>query len=321
MDDLSSREHTSRLGTAAYTLRIDAATAEVMRAFARADIESRLLKGRVIAGWLYQDSPRLYLDSDILVRPDQVQPAGEVLLQLGFSRALDERTLPEWWRTHDSHWDRVTDGVRIDLHSSIPGVGVGADVAWKVLTETTDTVLVGGLRADTLGVAARALHLALHVTHHGGVSGRHSDDLDRGLAQCDADVWRDAAALADRLAATDAFALGLRSTEMGSALASELGLPASGSVQVELGGNAPPQGAMTIGKLAQTRGIGPRAAIVLRKLVPPVSYMKVWAPEAARGPFFLARAYVRRPFWVLRRAPRGLRAYWRARQSVRSRGG
>jgi hypothetical protein len=44
--------------------------------------------------------------------------------------------------------------------------------------------------------------------------------------------------------------------------------------------------------------------------------MRVWAPASADSRLALARAYVRRPFWVLRRAPRALRAYRDARRVV-----
>ena len=321
MEASASREHAARVQTRAHTLRIDAATAEVMAAFAAASVDARVVKGPVIASWLYRDgNPRLYLDSDLLVNPDHVERAGQVLSELGFDRPLDERALPEWWREHDIAWGRAADGVWVDLHVSLPGIGVDAATAWGLLTEATDTIAVAGLAAPTLGIAAHALHLALHATHHGQRPGRSQLDLERGLAQCDEPVWQRAALLAERLDATDSFAVGLRSTPAGSALAARLGLPETRSVEVALVASAPPPGALTVEKLAAAKGIRLRVAIVSRKLVPPAAYMRVWAPDATRGRLALARAYARRPFWVARMAPRALRAYVDARRKVRHHG-
>ncbi len=50
------------------------------------------------------------------------------------------------------------------------------------------------------------------------------------------------------------------------------------------------------------------------------AFMRDWDPDAATGRVGLARAYVRRAPWLLRRAPAGLLAWYRARRSVRATG-
>ena len=301
-----------RLAATAASLRIDAATAEVVRAFSAADVQCRVLKGPAIARWLYPaDQPRGYVDSDLLVRPGDAEKAEAVLARLGFERGFDDRALPDWWREHGSEWWRPLDGVLVDLHRSLPGIGVAAEAAWAVLTEEGDSVVVAGYAAPTLGPAARAMHIALHAAHHGVVWGKVLADLERALAELEESLWRDAAALATRLEATDAFSTGLRLTPAGEALAIRLALPRSRSVEANLRATTPPPVALGFEQLARAETFAARMRIVARKLFPPAAFIRHWSPRAAESRRQLALAYLRRPFWLLRSAPRGFRA-WRA---------
>jgi hypothetical protein len=310
------REHSAVIETVAHNLRIDAATAQVIRALDAESISSLLLKGPVTRAWLYADgTPRMYLDSDLLVSPEQVQAAAEVLTRLGFERQLADERLPDWWQSHEIVWVRASDATCVDLHRSIPGIGLEPSAAWQVLAASADTIEVGGHTARTLDAPARALQLALHAAQHGRLPSRALVDLERGLEQCPFELWQEAWLLAQRIEATDAFVAGLRLTEAGARLADRLELPAPSSVEVVLAASFPHAGGLTVAQLAGA-GPGRRVAIMLRTLVPPAAYMRVWAPASADSRLALARAYVRRPFWVLRRAPRALRAYRDARRVV-----
>jgi hypothetical protein len=314
--DATAREHAAAVETVAGTLRIDAATAEVLRALDAESIASLLLKGPVTRAWLYSDgTPRPYLDCDVLVQPDQIEAAGSVLAGLGFEQKLADEQLPDWWRTHETVWLRDSDGTCVELHRSVPGIGLEPSAAWQVLAAGADTIEVGGHTARTLDAPARALQLALHAAQHGRLPSRALVDLERGLEQCPFELWQEAWLLAQRIEATDAFVAGLRLTEAGARLADRLELPAPSSVEVVLAASFPHAGGLTVAQLAGA-GPGRRVAIMLRKLVPPAAYMRVWAPASADSRLALARAYVRRPFWVLRRAPRALRAYRDARRVV-----
>ena len=317
----ADRQHAAAVETVALTLRIDAATAEVVRALEAESVDAVLLKGPVTRRWLYADgTPRPYLDSDVLVNPAKIQAAGAVLTALGFECRLDEECMPRWWRTHESVWVREADAVCLDLHNSIPGIGVDPSVAWDVFTAASETIDVGGVVVRILDAPSRTLQLALHATQHGRLPSRALVDLERGVELCDWELWQEAARLAHRLGAIDAFAAGLRLTEAGSALAERLQLPPVGSVQVALAASFPPAGALTLDDLMVAGSLRRRASIVLRKLVPPAAYMRVWAPESAHGRLALARAYARRPFWILQKAPHAIRAYRRARRVVREAG-
>jgi hypothetical protein len=311
---------TGRAAAAAQRLRIDAATAEVLHGFDRAGVESLLVKGPSHALWLYREGERRsYVDADLMVRPGQEPAAEEVLESLGFERTRDEFTMPDLWREHGSEWLRAVDGVWIDLHRNLPGVGADADSTWRVLTAATDTVPVAGHHARTLSEPGRALHVALHAAQHGIGRGRSRRDLDRALEQVEESTWRSAAALAEKLEAIDAFAVGLRLVPAGAALADRLGLRPVRSVEVTLRATMPPPVALGFEQLAQADGLRARAAIVWRKLFPPRAFIVHWDPRAARSRTALALAYVRRPLWILRRAPRGFRAWLRARRDTRAR--
>jgi hypothetical protein len=303
---------------AAERLRIDAATAEVLRAFAAAGIDCVLLKGPTLTSWLYTaDARRSYLDSDVLVRPGHESAAEAALQQLGFERVWDQAALPDWWHEHGSDWSRPADGVRVDLHRSLPGLGAEPEAVWSALVAAPETVPVAGHEAPALPIAGRALHVSLHAVQHGADWGKGRGDLERALAVADEATWREAAELAARLDGLDAFATGLRLTPEGEQLADRLGLPMPASVDVALRASAPPPAALGFEQMAQARGVRARLGMAWHKLFPPREFLEHWDPRAreSRGRLALARA--RRPLWVLASAPRGFRAWWRARRAVR----
>jgi hypothetical protein len=303
---------------AASNLRIDAATAEVLGALAGAGVEALLLKGATISRWLY-DGARGYTDCDLWVRPGDVDGAERTLRSLGFEERVDRRGLPDWWQEHGSEWTRSVDGVWVDLHRTLPGVGVDPELAWRTLSATSETVPVAGYPAHALGRSARALHLALHAAQHGEAWGRVLADLEHALAVADEPVWNEAAALASELEAIDAFAAGLRLVPTGASLAARLNLPSNRSVEVALQASTPPPIALGFEQLARAGSTGARVRIVARKVIPPPGFMRHWYPPAARSRRRLVAAYLYRPVWLLLNASHGWRAWRIARRRVRAR--
>lgn len=301
---------------AASNLRIDAATAEVLGALEGADVEALLLKGATIARWLY-DGARGYTDCDLWVRPGDVDCAERILRRLGFEEWVDRRGLPDWWQEHGSEWTRSLDGVCVDLHRTMPGLGVDPEVAWHTLSATSETVPVAGYPARALGRPGRALHLALHAAQHGEAWGRVLADLEQALEVADEPVWNDAAVLAAELGATDAFGAGLRLVPAGAALADRLHVPANRSVEVALHVSSPPPTALGFEQLARAGQTGARVRIVARKVIPPPGFMRHWYPPAARSRRRLVVAYLYRPIWLLRNASHGWRAWRDARRRLR----
>ena len=302
-------------------LRIDAATAEVLEYFEHRGVRGLLLKGASIARWLYADTTdRPYADCDVLVAPTDFSAGEEVLKSLGYVKPFDDRRMPPWWREHANEWHRPGDGLCIDVHRTLVGVGVDDAAAWRALSADTEDVTVAGRSVRALSLPARAMHVALHATQHGVRWPLGMADLERALAAGDDDLWRRAAVLAAELQATDAFVAGLRLAPAGERLIVRLALPDVSSVDAELRASSPPPLALGFEQLARAPGTRARVEIAWRKLVPPPAFMRHWDPRAANGPMALARAYLRRPLWLLRRAPTGLKAWYRARRSVRSGG-
>jgi hypothetical protein len=299
-------------------LRVDAATAEVLRAFEDSGVQSLLLKGASFLRWLYREGEtRVYFDCDLLVRPGDHDGAGRVLRSLGFVADLDQSEMPSWWREHGVPWRRREDSSVVDLHSTLEGVGANEQRLWQVLWSDSETLEVGMYTARVLSVPGRALHLTLHAAQHGKGGSLVIGELDLALARVDPATWRAAAGLADSLRATPAFAAGLRLLPAGRMLAEELGLPPGQTHGLALRADGSPPPALTLERLSRTHGLRARAGIVRHKLVPPPTYMRKWYPRARRGPGWLLVAYVWRPVWLLGHAPKAYRAWRRTKHLSR----
>lgn len=308
-----------RAATAMTNLRIDAATAEVMRALDRAGAPGILLKGPALADWESEAHTRAYADCDLWAAPATIGTAERTLAELGFTPAVDERGLPGWWQEHASEWTRELDGVAVDLHRVLQGVGAEPERAWDVLSARTETVAVVGYQARRLVAPGRALYVALHAAHHGGRADRSLQRLEVALAAVTDDVWREARALASQLDALEAFAAGLRLIPSGAELAGRLSLPATSSVKVALRATTPPPVALGFDQVASAGWAGP--VVIVRKLIPPPGFIRHWWPPAATSRRMLAVGYLRRPFWLLRNAASGWLAWRAAKRQVKRRGG
>ena len=125
---------------------------------------------------------------------------------MGFERALDDSVMPAWWQEHSSDWYRPQDGAAIDLHRRLVGVRLDPGAAWDIFAEDLVTMPIGGAELPVLGARARLVHVTLHAAQHGaGGGGKGRLHLEHALGVFGADAWRDAADLAARLDATDAF--------------------------------------------------------------------------------------------------------------------
>jgi hypothetical protein len=302
---------------AATRLRIDAATAEVLRALDREHVRTRLLKGAAFGEWYDSNPTWSYLDCDLWVHPGDLSACERALEHLDFARDFDQRTLPEWWREHATSWSRAADAVTVDLHQTLQGIGVDAGRAWEILCTQTDEIEVAGYTAPRLPEAGRALYATLHAAHHGRAWGKALMHLKRALEVVDESSWREAAALAALLKASDAFAAGLRLVPAGFELAARLGVGASTSVVAVLHAETPPPTALGFAQLADAAGFRARSAILAHKLFPPPAFIRHWWPPAQRSPLLLFVGPLYRPLWLVRSARRGLPAWLRARRRVR----
>jgi hypothetical protein len=173
----------ARVASAASRLRLDAATSQVLELFAALGVQAALLKGASLVGWIYPGDSAHYTDADILIRPGDEEVASEGLRSIGFEPDMDDRAMPEWWREHGSEWSRAQDGVSVDLHRWIVGIGVAPDVAWPLLTAELERKVVGGKPVPMLGARARLVHVVLHAAQHGreGAGGKAILHMQRAL--------------------------------------------------------------------------------------------------------------------------------------------
>jgi hypothetical protein len=272
-------------------------------------VRTILLKGPAVALWVYDaDRPRAYGDTDLLVSPLDHATAEQVLVQLGFTKLIDDADTPGW--RHPAHpWRRIDDGSEVDLHHTLVGVEATSEELWDALSERTMPMAVGGGEVEVLTPPARALHVALHAAQHGARTTQPLLDLERALDALPDEIWSDAARIADRVQATSAFATGLRLSPRGAALAERLCLPAHRSTETALLALTPPPAVLGWEHLARTRGWRALIVFVTRKLVPTPRLMRAWSPMARRGRLGLALAYLGRPLWVAVRAGPGF-AIW-----------
>ena len=298
------------------SIAVDAVTAEVVTALRRAGIRPILLKGPSTTGWLYRsESSRASVDVDLLVAPTARPATEDVLIDLGF-RPFPANVVDEG--RHARAWVRPASPILVDLHSTLPGVRVSGEDAWRVLARDTDELSVGGIVVDALSRGGRALHLAIHAAQHGVGRDTPVADLRRALDELRLEVWRESAALASELGAEPMFTTGLGMTEAGKAVLATLGIAEQKTIEAALRVRTPPDLALGLHRLTTIRGLLPKAAFIVRKAVPPPAWMRAWLPLAGRGRLGLAAAYAWRPVWIVLSTPAAARAWLRARKEARS---
>ncbi len=301
----------------ARSLAIDLATGEVVSRLRDVGIEAIVLRGPAIARRLYPpDEVRPYVDLDLLVRPARVGAAAAELADLGFAVVASEADLAGFRPVHAHEWVRERDGVAVDLHNTISGVGVEGDLLFASLLAGSEPALVGGTEVNLPAPAAVALEVALHAAHHGPRREKSVRDLNRALERLPESIWREAARLAEELDAVPAFVAGLSLGEGGAARAAALDLATDVSLDVKLRASGAPPLALGIAWLARTHGVRAKAALLLHTLVPRPGALRSWRPLARRRPFGLALAYVSHPLWLAWHTVPSLLAVRRARKEA-----
>jgi hypothetical protein len=298
--------------TAAWTLAVDALTAEVVGALAESGVHSVLLKGPSIAGWLYEgEIARPYADTDLLVSPTLVTRAAAVLGSLGFRREWGTLDHAGMQAPPSYPWTRR--GLTVDLHEVLPGAGGPPQEVWGLLSRTTQALRVGGREVAVLGLSERLVHLALHAAHHGPDVERPLEDLRRALRAMPARDWAEAARTAESLGAGGAFVDGLSMLPEGRGRLRELGMEARRSVPSLLKEEEAPL-AHGFERLAGTPGLSGKASLLRGELMPSAEFMRWWSPLARRSWRGLVAAYAWRILWLGRHAPASLTAWRRARR-------
>ena len=294
---------------------LDTATAEVFAALQAAGVPSILLKGRTLAVWLYDDpAERPYGDADLLVAPSRLHNAERILATMSFRgrEYASARGSPA-----ARIWTRDTDQVAVELHTVLVGVEADPENAWHALEAESEEFRIAGRSVSALRTPARALLIAIAAAEKGAFAEKPRRDLTAALERVPEASWRQAANLADRLAANAAFASGLRLTPAGQILARRLGLSDARSASVALRAEASPDvrgAALSLAWIAEQSGFRARGKATARVLVPLPSDMRDAYPLSRRGRLGLIAAYVQRLVSLVPGLVPAARAYATARR-------
>lgn len=219
------------------TFRLDVKCTQVASALQAAGIGVLLLKGPAFDQLLFGGTrSRSYADIDLLVEPDRARHAQRVLERLGFHRAKRRTRLGAALGRpgHATAWVRAADRFTVDLHTTLPQVGIPAPMVWRALRANRITIDVVGARIATLDGPASALLIALHAAHHGPAWNRAQTDLRQACELLDRECWHAAARLARELRAERGMGIGLATAEDGRGVADQLGLPTKPTVAYRL---------------------------------------------------------------------------------------
>ena len=211
------------------TFRLDVKYIRIAEAFTAAGIRTILLKGPAFDQLLFDGArSRAYSDIDLLVDPEGLAGTSQLLERAGFRRARRR------WGGHATAWVRDGDHFTLDVHHTLPHIGVSSGSAWRALSAHAVRIMVVDTPAETLDRTASAFLIAVHAAHHGPGWNRARSDLERACEVIGRDCWQTAAQLARELRAEAAMGIGLGTVTKGRALAPELGLPTKPSLAFRL---------------------------------------------------------------------------------------
>ncbi|HTD09987.1 MAG TPA: nucleotidyltransferase family protein [Solirubrobacteraceae bacterium] len=293
---------------------IDALTAEVAGAFAGEGIGTVVLKGPVLARWLYPGEVRAYGDSDLMVAPDDRARAVSVLERLGFAEYCAWMPTPLSLDPGGTAFGRR--GAMVDLHCQLPGLNGDPDAIWGRLAASAERQVIAGVELQVPDRDMVLLHVVLHAAHHANmVDGKPLEDLRRALALVEQAGWSSALELARAYRGVPAFAAGLRLLPEGEDLARRLDLGEVRSLQHEIRREDNVIAEELYALLSVKVGIRRKLVIAASDVFPRPDYMRWWSRLARRGRFGLAGAYLWRMIWIIGQAPGAIHALWRIQRA------
>jgi hypothetical protein len=319
VDDLGgsavNAECLDRYSQLARNFAVDALTAEVAGAFGREGIEVLVLKGPVLAKWLYPGEVRPYIDCDLMVAPENRPRAVGVLERLGFAEHLPWMPTPLSLDPGGTAFNRPGEGM-VDLHCQLPGLDGDPDAIWGRLAASAERLVVGGVELRVPDRDTVLLHVVLHAAHHANVvDSKPLEDLRRALASVEESRWSSALELARAYRGVPAFAAGLQLLPEGGDLARRLDLGEVRSLQHEIRREDNVIAEELYALLSANVGIRRKLAAAASDVFPRPDYMRWWSPLARRGKLGLACAYLWRAIWVIGQAPSAIHTLWRIRRA------
>lgn len=297
-------------------LAVDKATVEVVQELEAEGIETLVLKGPVLASWLYPDRIRTYGDSDLMVAPQSYDRAVGVLERLGFVAHRPWR--PPSLSSLRGGNELERGGVLVDVHWRLPGLTGDPGAVWARVFAGAARQRIRGVELRVPGRDALLMHVALHAAQHANLAlFTAAEDLRRAILRAGEQDWLRALALAKACGGLPAFAAGVQCVPGGVALAERLGIEGAATVGYALHreGNI---AAEEMGALFSSGvGVWHKLTVAARELFPSAEYMRWLSPSARRSRLALAAAYLWRPFWAIGRvacASGALARAWRFRR-------
>ena len=299
---------------AAFTLLVDRTTARISRIFTADGIPHLLLKGPTF-GWFWPGpATRAYGDVDLLVPVARFRDAVAVLEREGFRRRPGLGLTVHSWTFDRFAGHRQT----VDLHRTIPGVGMPPELLWDALRPHSVEHRVADASVMGLDRTATTVHAVVHAASRGPDQAKNLLDVER-LLEHPATPWAAASELARSLGADQMMRIGLLQVDGGAALAARLALGDPDPFVRHLATSSIPTKYLV--KL-RTVPLRHRPRLVLRQLFPTVDALRADGPGfARRGRLGLCAAYVARPFWLAARLALATGAYvWFGLRARRDRG-
>ncbi len=291
---------------------IDRLTAEIAGALEANGLETIVLKGPVLAAWLYPGELRQYCDSDLMVAPEQWAQAAGVLKQMGFRSWV---LRPLFVDPGGTAFQR--DAAIVDLHYAIPGLFGDPGAIWDSIRVRSGCQSIGGAELRVPDRTTVLMHVALHAGHHANLVGAQPfEDLRRAIACIHQQQWQRAADLAREYDGVAAFATGLQLLPEGRELAKRLGLGEVRSFRyrMRLEDNLVAEEISAL--FSADTNAWRKLTTVAGELFPRPEYMRWWSPLARRGKLGLTIAYIWRPLWAIGQVPGALRTIWKVRRTV-----
>lgn len=171
-------------------LHLSREMSHICEAFTSSGVRNLLLKGPILATQLYGDlAHRTSKDLDILVAEDEVEKAGEILVQLGYV-LQDEYVLGNWKKkSHHLSYEHAKHGTQIEIHWRL-NPHYSKSYSFDKLWERKNDVSLSNHTFHYLGNEDLLYYLTDHGARHGWFRLRWLMDIERLLPQIDSERMR-----------------------------------------------------------------------------------------------------------------------------------
>jgi hypothetical protein len=161
--------------------RLTDALLEVFGAFEDGGIDVFVIKGPAVALMTTgQIAAREFTDLDLLIRPDDLNRAQALLLQLGYTQMSAGR--PDHRTEKDNQFVRIPDNVMVELHWALTPGGLRFPIEDSGVWARAQTLHFQNAAIRTLGLEDTVAALCIHGLKHGWYSLKWAFDIAQLIA-------------------------------------------------------------------------------------------------------------------------------------------